>query len=57
MAETCNHVFIANFLFDLCSAIIIIIIIIIKKDIYCPTYNKLEWPGIIESIKSLRHDK
>jgi len=27
-----------------------LIIIIIKKDIYCPTYNKPEWPGFTESI-------
>jgi len=25
---------------------IIIVIIIINKVIYCPTYNKPEWPGI-----------
>jgi len=30
---------------------------ILVKDIYCPTYNKPERPGITESIKSLKHNE
>jgi len=34
-----------------------LLLLLLKKDMYRPTYNKLERPGITESIKSLRRIK